>query len=68
MQNISRIDSQCDSAVQLQQEREYLASLELVAHHARTSDNPAEVAAAIQSFARPSAVLKRLAAASRSLQ
>ena len=54
--------------IPLKSAREYLAALEAVARHGRTSDNPAEVAAALQSFTRPSAVLLGLAAESRSAQ
>jgi hypothetical protein len=49
----------------MQEECSYLAVLETVARRARTSNDPAEIAAAIQCFAEPSAVLRRLANRSR---
>jgi hypothetical protein len=66
-QNDKRSKSQSEpNSKDCRQEREYLAALEGIARHGRTSNDPAEVAAAIRCFARPSTVLRRLAERSRS--
>lgn len=45
----------------------YIAAVENVAHHGRTSKDPVEVRAVLRVLAEPSQVLKRLAEASRGI-
>jgi hypothetical protein len=47
--------------------RNYLGRLEAIARYGRQSSDPQEVKAAVWTFARPSAVLARLAARDRRL-
>jgi hypothetical protein len=46
----------------LNQARQCLGDIETLAHAGRVSQNPRDVMVVIRTFARPSAVLKRLAA------
>jgi hypothetical protein len=67
MPNIPQKRESCNAERQLGQLRTYLGRLENIARHGRLAEDPAEVKAAVWTFARPSAVLRRLAERERRL-